>query len=62
MKTLEELQRVAQIRQTLESELEQARADAVKLAHKAQREGETVTAIAKAAGVSRVTLYEMLKR
>src|SRR5690349_12210158 len=62
MKTLEELKNVAEIRETLEVELAQARADATKLAKQAQDEGETIVSIAKAAGVSRVTLYEMLKR
>lgn len=62
MKTLEELQNVAKIRETLEAELAQARADAAKLAKRALSEGETAVDTAKAAGVSRVTLYEMLKR
>lgn len=62
MKTLEELQRVAQIRDQLETELAQARKDADRLAKQAMKEGATGVETAKAAGVSRKTLYEMLKR
>lgn len=62
MNHLEELQRIAQIRAQLKSELAQARRDAAKLARKAQDEGETKVAIAQAAGVSRVTLDAMLER
>jgi len=62
MNTLDELQKVSEIRAQLESELAQARADAAKLAKKAMREGASGVDTAKAAGVSRVTLYEMLKR
>lgn len=62
MKTLEELQKVSEIRMQLEAELVQARADSAKLAKQAMREGATGVDTAKAAGVSRVTLYEMLKR
>lgn len=62
MNTIEELQKVAQIRDQLESELAQARKDAARLAKKAMKEGQTGVDTAEAAGVSRVTLYEMLKR
>lgn len=62
MNTLEELQRVAEVRDQLESELAQARIDVAKLAKKTMKDGATGVDTAKAAGVSRVTLYEMLKR
>lgn len=62
MKTLDELQRVAEIRQALESELAQARADAAKLIKQAKHDDVPITEIAKAAGISRLTVYETLKR
>jgi len=62
MKTLEELQKISQIRETLESELAQARADAAELMERAKSEDVPIAHIAKAAGVSRLTVYETLKR
>lgn len=60
--TQQELEAAAKSRDSLERRLCTARAEVAKFAKRAHSEGAGVTEIAKLAGVSRVTLYEMLKR